>query len=126
MCPSFFFGYPLYNIISFLVVLNSSLSKCPAACVRHFEMSEFPFSPLCKPPRNVTRAQHFTAFIEHEHCIKTYPIQTNSVSFHELKVYKRQYICLSRSSKMCPIIALSGGARTFLMLFKIHGFVSSA
>ena len=59
----------------------------------HFEMREFAYFTLCKPPRNVTGAQYLTAFIKHKHWIKdkTYPIQTNSVSFHQPNI---AHVCL--------------------------------
>ena len=86
MCPSFFFGSPLYTL-SPSVVLNSSLSsrtylfcslekRSPKSnesrnvqqlacailkCVNSL------ISSLFKPARNVTCAQYFTAFIEHKH-----------------------------------------------------------
>ena len=86
VCPSFFFGSPLYTLSS-SVVLNSSLSsrtylfcslekRSPKSnesrnvqqlacailkCVNSL------ISNLCKPARNVTCVQYFTAFIEHKH-----------------------------------------------------------
>ena len=85
MCPLFSFGSPLYTLSS-SVVLNSSVSsrtylfsslekQSPKSNesrnARHFEMYEFAYFTLCKPTRNVTRAQYFTAFIEHKHWINT-------------------------------------------------------
>ena len=89
MCPSFLFGSPLYTLSS-SVVWNSPLSsrtylfcslekRSPKStesrnvqqlacailkCVNSL------ISNLCKPARNVTCAQYFTAFIEHKHWIK--------------------------------------------------------
>ena len=86
---SFFFGSPLYTLSS-SVVLNSSLSsrtylfcslekrspksnesrKVQQLVCAILKCVNSLISDLCKPARNVTCAQYFTAFIEHKHWIK--------------------------------------------------------
>lgn len=82
--------------------------------MRHFETREFAHFTLCETKRNVTSAQYFTAFIKDKRWIKilchfcvvlkTYPIETNSVCFHE-QIYEKYtvHVCLVPKKTCVPL-----------------------